>query len=609
MKKNSFPFFYSNLISFFSKSHLSLFPIREALQKNPLQWDRDIKAGISVMLLALPQGIAYASIANLPIMYGLIGSAIACCIGPLFSSSNYTILGPTNASAFTLFGFFATLGVSSAEKIAYIPLFTFLVGIFCIFGALFKISEMLQYISRSVLTGYLTGAAILIITNQIKYLFQIEEYISGKTFFIIFGEIFEFFHYIHFPSLIVGMLTLLVYWSWKKFFPQHPHFILTLILFTGAIASINHFWDTPLRELSTFESVSSTAKSFDISGIAFFDSIVLLSGGAFAFAFLASMENTLTVRSIASKTDERADLNQASLSLGITNIFCSIFSGMPASGSLTRSALNYNSQAASRFATLFCGVLCFGLIYLFIQFPILITSIPKTCIAALIISIGIGLFQKYSLKICFRSTFEDSATLVCTLVATLLMPIHTAIFIGIITSVLLFLKRASHPELKEYILGERGDFHEIEESSKRTHPEISIIHIEGNLFFGGASIFYEQISHILSEKELRIIILRMRNTLCLDATCLATIEDLIKNAREKDKHILFAGVTPPIYKTLKSSGVLKTLEANCSGKETNLFLYNSLNPNQCAREALKRAQEILGHNAEINIFYTKEKES
>ena len=601
---------YRQFFQLLPKSSLSLFPFFSALRKNPPQWKSDSKAAISVMLLALPQGIAYATIADIPIIYGLICSAIACCIAPLFSSSNYTILGPSNATAFTLFSFFATLGFSTAEKISLLPLFTILVGSFCIIGSLLKISEVLQYISRSVLTGYLTGAAILIITNQVKYILHLEDYISGATFFHIIQSIIKALPALDIYSLLLGLLTLITFLIWKKKRPQDPHFIVILILFTSAISFINTFWQTPLIQIATFSEFSIQGLTQSQSSTKpLLENIILLSSGAFAVAFLACMENTLSAKSIASRTNEKPDLNQDTLALGITNFFCSFFSGMPASGSLTRSSLNYYSQAKSRFSSLLCGILCFSFIYLFIQIPLLITSIPKACIAGLVIGVALGLFQKQSFKICLKSTTEDATTLLCTLLATLFMPIHTAIFIGVITSVLLFLRKAAKPQLVEYTIGEEGNFHEIEEPSKRHHPEISIIHIEGNLFFGGAELFYQQMSRLIYDQSLKIIILRMRNTLCLDATSISTLQELIILARENKKQVLITGATSTIYRILKRSGLLQILQEDCPKNESNLFLYNSLDPNKCAKEALQRSQKILGKKeADIRIFYTETKE-
>jgi len=134
---------------------LDWFPIRKTLSAyNSDKFSYDIKAALNVALLALPQGMAYAAIADLPIYYGIICSSLAAIVAPLFSSSRHTILGPTNATSFMVFSFFAvSAGTLEKSPEAYMPLLVIMVGIMSVLGALFKVADLLQYVSRSVLVG------------------------------------------------------------------------------------------------------------------------------------------------------------------------------------------------------------------------------------------------------------------------------------------------------------------------------------------------------------------------------------------------------------------------------------------------------------------------
>lgn len=139
---------------------LDFFPIRKtAATYQKAYLGGDIRAGINVALLAFPQGMAYALIAGLPIQYGIYGSAIAALIAPLFARSRFITLGPTNATSVMLLSAFASLQIVGPEKIAMVPLLVLLVGLFICLGAYFKVANLVQYISRSVITGYITAAA------------------------------------------------------------------------------------------------------------------------------------------------------------------------------------------------------------------------------------------------------------------------------------------------------------------------------------------------------------------------------------------------------------------------------------------------------------------
>jgi SulP family sulfate permease len=210
------------------------------------------------------------------------------------------------------------------------------------------------------------------------------------------------------------------------------------------------------------------------------------------------------------------------------------------------------------------------------------------------------------IRICLRSTSDDALVLIVSFVAALFAPLHTAIFIGVGLSVALFLRKASHPYLIEYEVNDDGDLRELGEKRKRPNPAISIVHVEGDLFFGAAELFRTQIQRTFIDDNLHVIILRLKNTRHLDATSVLALEDLIRSTRKDDRHIIISGATREVYRVLKFSGVLEVLQENCDREagESNLFLFSPSNPNISTRDALKRAQQILGtKEADIKIYY------
>jgi SulP family sulfate permease len=210
------------------------------------------------------------------------------------------------------------------------------------------------------------------------------------------------------------------------------------------------------------------------------------------------------------------------------------------------------------------------------------------------------------IRICLRSTSDDAAVQVITFVSTLLAPLHVAIFIGVAISITLFLRKASRPFFIEYELSEAGELREMGEKRQRPIPAISIVHVEGDLFFGAAELFRTQIQRTVSDPAIQVIILRLKNARHLDATSVMALEDLILFMRKKGLHLIVSGATREVYRVLKKSGILVTLQAGCdrSAGESNIFLTNPRNPNLSTRAALKRAQQLLGtEKADIRIFY------
>lgn len=580
----------------------------------------DLGAAPNVALLAIPQGIAFAAIAELPIAFGISCSAIAAIVGPLFAGSRHTILGPTNATAFMLFSFFAAEPLLAPRETELVPLLVLLIGIFCVIGALFRVADLLQYVSRSVLVGYLTGAAVLIIANQLKHLLGISAPVDAadpSNFASLLIALARSIHLTHWQPLLIGTLALGLFYTLRHFRPRWPNFSLSLVLISAIFgplilsgiplfAYVDHFRTFTLADLAPNLPQLGTAKVFD--------DIASLTGVAFAVAFLACLENTVMAKSIASRSGDRAEVNQDMLSVGAANLACAFAGGMPASGSLTRSILNYESGAATRFASIFSGILVAIAAVLIAWLPrygvALVDFVPKSALGALIIAIAIGLINPKNIRVCVRSTPDDAAVIVSTFIATLLAPLHVAIFLGVALSITLFLRRASKPHLVEYEFSDQGELREIGEKRKRPNPAISIVHVEGDLFFGAAELFRNQLQRTAADPSLRVLILRLKNARHLDATSVLALEELIKFMRANDRHVLISGAPREVYRVLKNSGTLTLIQegADRSAGESNIFLYRPSNPNLSTRDALKRAQQLLGgEKADIRIFYDPNK--
>ncbi len=601
-------------LRYLSGNGLDWFPIREELKHyNREKFGYDTKAALNVALLALPQGMAYAAIAELPIYYGIICSAIAAIVAPIFSSSRHTILGPTNATSFMIFSFFAAAaGTLSKQPVEYMPLLVFMVGVISVLGALFKVADLLQYVSRSVLVGYITGAALLILTNQFKHLLGIDDLMrlgeSAKTFFTIVQKMAGLWQSYQWTPVALGAGTLALYFFLQKKLPILPNFAISL----AASALVAYFLRSQVpafADLATFtpfelNAISPSLPDFNL------DDISTLIGVSFAIAFLASLENSVMSKSLASRTGDYSDVNQDMLSVGMANLATSLLAAMPASGSLTRSALNYESGAKTRFASIFAGLLCMLGFYALVKLPI-VEHIPKASLSALVIGIAFSLINWNNIRICLRSTPDDALVITVTFLATLITRLDYAIFIGVALSISLFLRKASTPYLAEYRINATGNLCELGEKRKRPIPAISIVHVEGDLFFGAADLFRTQVQRITRDKNLKVIILRLKNAHHLDATSVLALEDLIKHARKKGIHVLLSGASRNVYQILKNSGVLKVLQEGCvkENGETNLFLQSPSNPNLSTRDALIRAQELIGEDKiDIKIFSDPNKE-
>ncbi len=577
----------------------------------------DSRAAANVTMLAVPQSIAYAAIAGLPIVYGIVCSAVAAMVAPLFASSRLTVLGPTNATAFMLFSFFAThphLGSRSGELI---PLLVAMVGIIAVLGAVLRIADLLQYVSRSVMVGYISGAAVLIIANQLKPWLGLGPFIdpeSSGTFLGFVIELVKSLQNIQWVPTLIGAATIGMFFALRAWRPAWPVFAITLALSSALFGVLIQQKIGPFAGVETFRTFAFADLKLglpDVIRAGFFRDLSELFGVACALAFVASLENSLMSKSLSSKSGERAEGNQDMLAVGVANIAASLASGMPASGSLTRSSLNAESGARTRLSSFYSGFYTLGFTLLIAAaghwgLP-LIDYVPKAALAALVIVLSFSLFNRRAIRICMHSTRDDALVLVCTLIATLLAPLYVAIFIGVAVSISLFLRKASRPQLVEYGFDEVGELREVADTKRsRPIPAISIVHVEGDLFFGAAELFRTQIQRTVADPDVRVIILRLKNAWHLDATSVMALEDLIRFMRDKGLHLIVSGATRDVYRVLRNSGVLLTLQEGCDREkgESNLFLSHPRNPNLSTRGALLRAQDLLGTDkARIRIFH------
>ena len=549
----------------------------------------DTRAGLNVALLAFPQGMAYALIAGLPIQYGIYGSAIAAMVAPIFAKSHYITLGPTNATSVMLLSAFASLGIVGTQMLSLVPLLILLVGLFIVVGAYFKVANFVQYISRSVITGYITAAALLIIANQIPKALGLNLVSNGATFYDSLTLIVSSIDSIHWITVGISLSTMVLYASLNRFFKTLPNVAICLITLS-VLTALTIGQDAEVAFLS---GINASDWSLQVPSLSLTD-IQLLASPALAIALLCILEGLSIGKSLAAKTGARLNGNQAMFSIGMANIGCAFFSGMPASGSLTRSSLSATSGGRSVLASYISGVIVF--IGAFVLGPYT-RFIPQSTLAVLVIAIGISLLNKHAIRIVTRSTKSDAIVFSTTFISGLLMPLDSAIYIGVGISIILFLKKVARPEMVEYAFNEQGYLAEVETPEQRSTSEVSIVHVEGELFFGAADLFRDQMRRICEDPNLKIVILKMRNAHNMDATAVMALEELLLYMAEKKRYLILSEVKADLIRVLQNSGLYDTIEAR------NIFTDEPSNPTLSTAKALKRAKTHLGDTiANVSIY-------
>lgn len=571
-----------------TRTKLEILPLLRFLRGYSLsKFKSDFWAGVNVSLLDFPQAMAYALLAGFPVMFGVYASTVGSLIGPFLSSSRFMILGVTNATAVLVLSSFLTLDIPDHQRILALPVLVLLVGLFMVIAALLRLAAFIKYVSRTVIIGYITAAALLIIVNQLNTILGTPK-INGATFFNVLYQNVLNWEQIKWISILIACCTSLIYLTLQTYFKLVPTVALTLVI-TSLFAFMIKLLGFEIPMIETTQIGLWMPQIPEIN----FEIVYQMGGPALAVAFLAVLESSSIAKTLAAKTGCTVDLNQNMLSMGVSNIASAFSSGMPVSGSLTRSILNFSSKAATPLSSIISGIIL--IISILVLGP-LVQFIPKASLATIVVVVGISLINLEQIRIVLLSTRADAAVFLITFFSGLFFPLNMAISLGAAASIILFLRKISEPRLMQYTFNEKGELSEQEFKEPSAVPEISIVHIEGELFFGSTDIFLDQTRLICSSPNLKVIILRMRNAIDLDASSAFAMRDLIRFAHEKGLLFIVAGANQNVESVFYSTGVMELLGEN------NFFRHTPENPNISTSNALKRAQELIGPRARILLF-------
>ncbi|HEY1793286.1 MAG TPA: SulP family inorganic anion transporter [Opitutaceae bacterium] len=562
----------------------------------------DLVAGATVTLVSIPQAIGFSLILNLPPTPVIESVVIGGFVGSLFFSSRHHVFGPTSSISLIIA---ATIAANSATGLSPLSLaifLGFLIGVIQLLSGLLNFGEVTKFISRSVVIAYSTGIGVLLIASQLHNLlgYQVE---AGQNFSTnVLQALFDLgTAHVHPWAIGIGAATFAIFWLVKHFRPRWPEALIGLALI-GIAAKVYTIYHPVAPFLMVRDEGALTAIVPAFAGFPFgprrLHLLSELAGTAIAISILGMLEAASITKGLAAKSGQKIEPNQELIGMGVANIACSFFGAVPGSSSFARSSVNFQSGAATQLSSMMSSVIVLAV--LAYVTPVF-NFIPVAALAAHLIRIGFKMVNWHQIRISCGSTPSDLVVFVVTLGSCLFLKLDTAIYVGIGVSLALFLRQTSTPSLVEYAINESGTLAELRDAKDRPHPEISIIHVEGELFFGAADLFQEQVRSLADNQNIRVFILRMKNARHLDASTVMAMESLHEYLRSTGRHLLISGSNPDVTRVLQNSGLLQKI-----GSE-NIFPAEA-NATVATRNALKRAKELLpGEAVELRVFYDKKK--
>ncbi len=534
------------------------FPILDWLPNYQKAWFKgDLFAGITIGVMLIPQGIAYAIIAGLPPIYGLYTAMIPQIVYAFLGTSRQLAIGPAAMDSLIVASGVGVLAAIGSEHFLILAvLLAFMVGFFQILFGFFRLGFLVNFLSKPVISGFTSGSAIIIAINQFGNLLGVD--ISRSNHFhVIIADIFTNIKNMHWQSFLLGGIAIIILFLIKKYFKKIPASLVVVVLGIAAV----YFFNLNNHGVNILGEIPKGLPSFKIPT---FDQKLLseLSGLAITLALIGFMEAISIAKSIEVKhNDYKVKPNKELIALGFSNIVGSFFQTYPATGGFARTAVNDQSGAKTPLASLIAAfVVALSLLFLTPAFYYL----PKTILAAIIIVAAIGLLDFTMPKRLVYYNFRDLIILNATLFMTIFIGIKEGILIGVILSIVMLIYKSTKPHIA--ILGQVPNTH-FYRSRKRfenviIHDEILIIRFDAQLHFANTAYFKDKLQEFSTFKgnKLKLLIIDGESLNALDSSAIYALDEILDYFNDLSIAIAFTGLKGPVRDTLAKSGLMKKIK-------------------------------------------------
>jgi SulP family sulfate permease len=518
----------------------------------------DAAAGLTVGVMLIPQAMAYAVIAGLPPIYGLYGALVPLLIYPVFGTSRQLAIGPQALDMLILAaGLGAVVQVGTGEYVTMAIIVTAMVGILQIAMGAMQLGFVANLLSRPVITGLTSAAALIISCSQLGSLLGVDLG-NSQYVHVILWRLVHHLGDIHLWSLGIGaagIALLLLIPRWNQLIPEA---LVVVVLATGA----SYAFSFEAKGVSVVGSIPMGLPDLTLPALNP-TTLKTLLPAAITLALVQFMKNVSLGRVFATRHGYTIDANKELVGIGSANLVGSFFSSIPVSGSFSRSAVNDQTGAQTPLANWFtAGVI--GLTLLFLT-P-LFYYLPTPALAAIIIVAGIGLIDLHELRNLFKARRRDGYIALFTAACTLFIGIQEGILLGIGASVIAVLFRISRPNVAElgHVPGTRL-FRDLERFDQAVRlKDIMVLRVDASFSFANAEYFKDFILE-KSEREgrdVKVVIVDGSSINGLDTTAIEALFSVAESLEEQGIELHFTGLIGPVREVVRRSGLHALLGEN-----------------------------------------------
>jgi sulfate permease, SulP family len=548
----------------------------------------DLMAGLLGAVLVLPQGIAFATLAGMPPEYGLYTAIIPCIIAALLGSSWHVMSGPTNANSLALLAMLSPLAVPFGPAYVQLALaVTVMVGLMQWLIGTLRLGMLADFISPSVLFGFTSGAAVLIIVHALPAVLGLA--VGGSAWAVVQGLWAQAGQWQP-AALVVALITVGVTQAVRRWRPRWPAMLLGLSAATALawLASLQ----TPLApwvaDLAEVGAVPVPWPHFQVPQI---DWALLpeLMGLALSLTIVALGQAISMAKAVAARSGQRIDANREFRGQGLSNLVGGFFSCYVSCGSVNRSMPNLEAGARTPMAAVFSALL---LLLLTAISASLLARIPMAAVAALLLLVGWALLDFVRWRELLRLSRAEFFVAATTLVATLTIRLEMAILLGTLLSLLAFLLRtarpamrtmgfdSSAPERQFVVLDSHGEHKQLPEC-----PQLKLLRMEGEVYFGACTHVSDTLQALRSAPQPQKHLLVMGKSMnFIDLAGAKLWEAELSARRAMGGDLYFHRPRPEVLRMWQTTGFTRLLgpEHQFPDKRTAIAtIFDKLDPEVC----------------------------
>lgn len=517
-----------------------LFSVIKHTDKEELrrQIPRDIVSGIVVAIVALPLSIALAIASGVGPEQGLYTAIVAGFLIALLGGSRVQISGPTAAFAIIVAGIVATDGIDGLIAA------TVIAGILLVLMGLLKLGTLIRFVPYTITTGFTAGIAVTIVIGQVKDLLGLT-YPAGTTTIETADKLAAIganIATINGQALLVGAVCLAILIAWPRVSRRIPGSLVAVIVGAAMVGAFNLNVNT-IGDLYTINAGLPALHVPQLDLGIFRDELA----NGITIAILAAIESLLSCVVADSMISSHHRCNMELVAQGVGNIGSVLFGGIPATGAIARTAANVKSGGRTPIAGMVHAVVLLIVLVFLMPYAALI---PMPTIAAILLQVAYNMsgWRNFA-HLCRTASRGAVATLMLTFALTIVFDLVTAIAVGMLITVALFMKMVSEEtEVKgwKYYCDENSEVTHLRELPK----SVRVYEINGPMFFG----MTDRISDISVKDFTKYLIIRMRGVPSLDATGMNALENLYDYCSENGVRLIFSHANEQPMKTMRRAG-------------------------------------------------------